>query len=322
MTSFPLFFVKVPTNVVMIQAGFNKILNMEIIDKEEVYKSTFGKVIPEQDEYNPNDGSSEAKGILGYSETNMLKILSLLLVGLMIFLFLGVLFFIAYRCLIKRCSAKIKNFYRVVKGKIFYNTILRTSLQSYLGVSISTLFALNLFISNPILSMQNTMTVGVTLVLIAWPFITLRVVKKRQNHLKEPSVISSIGTLYINQDPYKKKTCREYHMWYMYRRMLIAIAIVFLESNFWQIAIAGYSSAMVVWYLVVSAPMDKRHHNWLAVYNESVLYVSSIMLVCFTDFIHSPEDRHELGYMYLYWLTLSLVFVNFIALSYDIIKEL
>jgi heme exporter protein D len=68
--------------------------------------------------------------------------------------------------------------------------------------------------------------------------------------------------------------------------------------------------------------MEKRHHNWLAIYNEAVVYSGCVLMVMFTDYIKSPEQRHELGYLFIYWLAVTLVTVNFVVLFVDITLSL
>ena len=46
MTYFPLFVLLAPANLLMIYEGFNKILNMEFIDKQVIYDKTLGKTSP------------------------------------------------------------------------------------------------------------------------------------------------------------------------------------------------------------------------------------------------------------------------------------
>lgn len=117
-----------------------------------IYDKTLGRIIPEKEQYDPDDGSSEARGLLGYSETNMLKILVLIFLALLLLLAIGVLMALIYKCCYKRCAKTFKTVFNIIKGKIFFNTILRTSIQSYVSLAISTLFALKSLALKPELS--------------------------------------------------------------------------------------------------------------------------------------------------------------------------
>lgn len=51
---------------------------------------------------------------------------------------------------------------------------------------------------------------------------------KNEKNLNKLEVKESIGTLYLNQNTENVKVCKEYHMWYMYRRLVLALTIVWL----------------------------------------------------------------------------------------------
>lgn len=126
-----------------------KILNLEIVDKKEVYDSTFGFVFTSdesQAQYNSTEDASsdnsDAKEQLGFKETNMLKQVGLILIGLIVFFTVVCCICVCWKCVYPRLSVKIKNLFIKIKGKIMWNTILRTSIQSYLTLGITTLFRL------------------------------------------------------------------------------------------------------------------------------------------------------------------------------------
>jgi len=101
---------------------------MEMIDKNQIYSATFGKIVPEQEVYEMEADDAEAKGMLGYNEKNMVKVLSLLLVALSAFCCIGCCFFVTYKLLFKRCFSNFQKGFQYIKGKIFFNTLLRTGI--------------------------------------------------------------------------------------------------------------------------------------------------------------------------------------------------
>ena len=92
--------------------------------------------------------------------------------------------------------------------------------------------------------------------LMAWPFITRRIVKAYRGKLDEKKVKYSVGTLYINQDISKPKTCENYHTWFFLRRWTVVLTIVFFtaQAPSIQIAITGMISVAVMCYLVAVQP--------------------------------------------------------------------
>lgn len=251
----------------------------------------------------------------------MLKSLSLILVGLALFIFIGLIFGVVFIVFYKRLSNTFKKLYDSVKNKIFYNVILRTSIQSYFDTAISTWLAFQVFYGSPSFSTNILITLATIIYMVIYPWFTKYIVKRYGEDIRLPKVDKSIGTLYLNQDKYKLKSCQEYHMWFMYRRFLFTMAIVFISKEYViiQIGFCASLSLIVTSYLIQTQPMTKQHHNFLAVYNELTVYCGCIFMIAFTDFILSPEARHEHGYHFLYWLGSALVCVNFSFLLFDLL---
>jgi hypothetical protein len=133
------------------------------------------------------------------------------------------------------------------------------------------------------------------------PIMTRVIVLNHEARLDHYDVRTSIGTLYLNQYTGNLRSCKEYHMWFMYRRLLLAFVIVFVDQKIGnlQISITAYLSLIVIAYLFMTLPMDKPHHNWLALYNEISVYCSCVCLIYFTDFVVDPELRYEGGNVFL-----------------------
>jgi len=204
-------------------------MGLEMIDKKLIYDKTFGKVIPETEEYNPDESSESASGQLGYNSTNMLKMVTFVIVSLFLFVIIGIIFFMIYTFFYKRCTKTFKKVYDSVKGKIFYNTVLRTTIQQFVDLGISTLLALKAFFDSPGFSLNICITFLLVVYLFVYPLLTKRIVKKHCDKLGDPKVRTSVGTLYINQDITKVSSCLEYHMWFMYRRLVFAATIALLD---------------------------------------------------------------------------------------------
>jgi len=112
-------------------------------------------------------------------------------------------------------------------------------------------------------------------------------------------------------------------MWYMYRRLALAIVIVWLkfETAVFQIIISASLSLVVIGYLITVHPMRNKRHNMLAIYNEIFVYVGCLLMVVFTEYTVDPEMRYELGYTFLYWIAFALLTVNFTMLFYDVFSS-
>lgn len=68
-------------------------------------------------------------------------------------------------------------------------------------------------------------------------------------------------------------------MWFMYRRLIFALTIVMvnIRAPMIQIGLTAHLSLYVMAYLMTTQPMEKKHHNWLAVFNEVVVYGACVI---------------------------------------------
>lgn len=52
-------------------------------------------------------------------------------------------------------------------------------------------------------------------------------------------------------------------------------------------------------------PLDTVRSLWIESFNEATVILLNTLLVCFTDYVPSGEDRNEIGFFYL-----AVIFVN------------
>ena len=59
-------------------------------------------------------------------------------------------------------------------------------------------------------------------------------------------------------------------------------------------------------FYVGGLPMTDKANNFIQIFNEIVVCLCIISLVIFTDFIPSPVDRYDYGYILLYVIASSI----------------
>jgi hypothetical protein len=117
-----------------------------------------------------------------------------------------------------------------------------------------------------------------------------------------------------------KHSCMTYTMWFMYRRLLIACVISFMQVSVVMQAIFTINSSLVLLtFLATWKPMEANHYNYLAVFNEFVLLVACYLMFLFTDFVPDPALRFEFGKYFLYLLYANLA-TNLLVLGFEISK--
>lgn len=116
-----------------------------MIDKKLIFEATLGKVIPTQESEQTDEASSSAEGQLGFSSSNMLRQMSLIIMAITASGILGTIFVFIYLFLYKKWNKYLKKIVDFARYKIFFNTLLRTSIMQYLDISISSMIALRTF---------------------------------------------------------------------------------------------------------------------------------------------------------------------------------
>ena len=104
--------------------------------------------------------------------------LSLLLVGLLAISLMGLILIMFYLFFYKKCKKRFKKYIDSVKSKIFWNTLLRTSIQQYIDITISSMVALKTFTNEPHLSLNIFVTILTIIVLLVYPILTKKLVKR------------------------------------------------------------------------------------------------------------------------------------------------
>ena len=116
-----------------------------MIDKKLIFEATLGKVIHTQESEQTDEASSSAEGQLGFSSSNMLRQMSLIIMAITASGILGTIFVFIYLFLYKKWNKYLKKIVDFARYKIFFNTLLRTSIMQYLDISISSMIALRTF---------------------------------------------------------------------------------------------------------------------------------------------------------------------------------
>ena len=88
------------------------------------------------------------------------------------------------------------------------------------------------------------------------------------------------------------KSILAYPVTFFSRRILFVVSAVYFEDFIWaQIAIIMMISVFMVMYLIHYKPMNSPFSNRMEVMNECTIIMLLYGLMCFTDFVPSPETR-------------------------------
>mmetsp|Transcript_25587 Transcript_25587/g.19359 ORF Transcript_25587/g.19359 Transcript_25587/m.19359 type:complete len:144 (+) Transcript_25587:117-548(+) len=120
-----------------------------------------------------------------------------------VFLFLLVLFILVlllYKLATLRCKPVIlEKAYNFISNKLFFNTILRSILQSYLLLSVSTFLNMKVMYLEGWLSLVNLIfTVFGGMLVFFYPLCSFFFLEMQKDDLLTPSMKSSFASLYLD----------------------------------------------------------------------------------------------------------------------------
>ena len=117
----------------------------------------------------------------------------------------------------------------------------------------------------------------------------------------------------------EKKLSLLYYVFYLWRRLLVCAAIVFLAPwPVFQVILFLATSVAMAAYSFKSHPFHDKHQNWLDIFNEVCITSLSYVTLCFTDYVLSAKTKYELG-----WWAIIIFAINFgVNVLYIILRTL
>ena len=134
---------------------------------------------------------------------------------------------------VKCCKpgSKLQGIFLKVKGKIFWNAILRFILQGYLKISIGTLFALSLVsVSTNMEAVNCGLSFLVLGILMFLPVFFAIILSRNRKNLDSEAMRAKIGSIYLGIRT-ATKAQRFYSSMFLIRRMVYAILTVACVNN-------------------------------------------------------------------------------------------
>ena len=168
----------------------------------------------------------------------------------------------------------------------------------------------------------NLILAIITLVgLVGFTIFSLCFLHKNFKKLSDNNFKLKYDSLYQNLDYHKIKALPNI-FWFLTRRMAFAALIVFCtRSIVLQVLIADVLSTLLLVFFIQVTPMYDLMNNGIQIVNEIVVLVSVWMMFHFTEFVAAPETRYDLGYYFMYFVSID-VMLNVALLIFTILKKI
>lgn len=196
-----------------------------------------------------------------------------------------------------------------------WSSVLRSQIQFFFPTCLSTFGYFKTL--NDVDSIPMTSFTFKVLLIVSLPVFSYFYLKKNHLEMKNQVFTQTYGTLYQNLKVQKSSA---YFMTtlFCFKRIVIALSTVFLtEHVIVSIYVYCFSSLFQLGFNVYEQPMSSRMMNAMENLNEIAIYITSLFMFIFTDWIPEIETRYFLGYVYLP-IVLGIVAINLGCIVYEI----
>ena len=153
-------------------------------------------------------------------------LLLLILCVAVIFIVVGCNTFVSPHC----CSC-MRAFFRIVKNKLMYYSVIRGLLEAYFLMSIAAVYQVrNTSWDKEGSTLNFTLGVLVLIYLVAFPILSLRYLLTNRHKLETPAIQRKYGSLYENVDPTRPAALR-FTTYFCVRRLVFALLICLLSDQ-------------------------------------------------------------------------------------------
>jgi len=274
----------------------------------EWVKEAFGRDPQTQEEFNAIDETgARSMNILENMESMLVVALVLLVI------FLGIAVF----SLFKRYNDSVFQVYTQTKNRIFWNVLIRTSLQSYLKMAFTTVTSLQLMRWSHFGQVVTSLLAIISgIILVVLPVLYLLVLRRNREQLFMPSVSSRIGALYLGLRE-KQTSAQAFAIVYLIRRIFFVFLTFTLASTpHLTVQFFMYSILFYMIYLGFSKPHTHLLQWRVGLVNEFLLLTQFYYFLLYSGLVLEPVIVYRvvgwahvthLGVLFLFNLLLIMV---------------
>jgi len=144
---------------------------------------------------------------------------------------------------------------------------------------------------------------SVILLVIPLEFLPMKKMRKLQGQMYRDLKINSKMTLF-------------FRLLFGVRRVLLSVIAVYMQKVAgMQVVVLMYFNLFSMIYLAQYQPFREKTENRIEAYNESCIYLTSILLSTFSDYYDDVEMKYSIGWFFIAVCS-SCIFVNFSPLLY------
>ncbi|TNV73446.1 hypothetical protein FGO68_gene14666 [Halteria grandinella] len=218
--------------------------------------------------------------------------------------------------------AIVKKLLDSLKNKLFYNSLLRLGIQSYLknAILVASGWMLMSYESNQEFK-KSVIIIIMSVVVFVYPIAIGIFLLKKEQSLRSPSIRAQFESAYANLKISKASLLSP--TIFMFRRLLLAMALGLLQDyTFLQLFYVQLASSFYILYIYKVQPYEVSFLNTIEIVNELNLSACSFFAIFLTDYepfegsSHLAEVRNQIG-----WVIISLCSFNILTTVFKILSD-
>ena len=228
------------------------------------------------------------------------------------------------KCTIARfCPSCYKTVLTLIERKIFWNSVLRAGLETYFTTSIFFWYSYNQLTSTGLEGRISTSVwFAIGAYLFGFPILTFQLLFRNWRTIWKPDMRARYDSLYQNVEVYKGPGAFAFTLYFCMRRLIFAFVITrVLDTIVYQILLLDLGSTLMLAYFVSALPMADKLNNAIQIFNETAVLVCIWSMFLFTNYVGSPEVRHNMGQKVLFFVALN-IFINLVVLLVVLIRKI
>ncbi|TNV86770.1 hypothetical protein FGO68_gene7729 [Halteria grandinella] len=209
-----------------------------------------------------------------------------------------------------------------LRNKLFYNSLLRLGIQSYLKNAILAISGWQLMSYDTNEEFKKSVIIIImSIVVFLYPIAICFFLLMNEKSLNIQSMRASYESTYANLRIFKASLLSP--TIFMFRRLLLAIALALLENyTFFQLLYVQLASSAQIIYVFKVRPYEVPFLNTIEIVNEINLSICSFLAIFFTDYepyegsMHLAGLREQVG-----WVIISICSFNILATIFKILSD-
>jgi hypothetical protein len=173
-----------------------------------------------------------------------------------------------------------------LKKKLFWNSLLRFGIQSYLKMThLALVSSHTLSFSDKPKVINSVSAIAMLTFAAGFPIFTHWFLKTRRAKLQTTEYSLSFNSLYLTLETELRASSIWYTTLFLLRRLILAVTVAFLGSGQgFQVVITEVTGMALLVYIIRVKPMNRPILNWLEIYNELTFLTTTILMKSFTDY--------------------------------------